>query len=225
MSVGTAFSGVLRRDLRLGLRHRADLLLPLLFFVMVACLFPLGTRPEAEVLARYAPAILWVAALLSTLLAMDRLFRSDFDDGSLEQILLCPQPTVILIGAKLLAHWLCTGLLLVLISPLLALVLGLPARAIPVLALSLLLGTPILSLVGAIGLALTVGLPRGGMLLSLLILPLYTPVLIFGANGVAAAVDGLPVQGPMLLLAAMLVLALTLAPLAVAAALRLSVES
>lgn len=224
MSAVTAFAGLLRRDLRLSLRHRADLAMPLLFYVMVVCLFPLGARPEGQLLARYAPAILWVAALLSTLLAMERLFRSDFDDGSLEQILLSPYPTAWLLLAKLLAHWLSTGLFLVVISPVLALVLGLPAQVIPVLVLSLLLGTPILSLIGAIGMALTVGLPRGGMLLALLILPLYTPVLIFGANGVAAAVEGLPVQGPMLLLAAMLVLALTLAPLAIATALRLSVE-
>jgi heme exporter protein B len=224
LSAAAAFAGLLRRDLRLGLRHRGDLALPLLFYVMVVCLFPLGARPEGQLLARYAPAILWVAALLSTLLAMERLLRSDFEDGSLEQLLLSPYPTAWLLLAKLLAHWLSSGLLLVVISPVLALILGLPAHAIPVLVLSLLLGTPILSLVGAIGMALTVGLPRGGMLLALLILPLYTPVLIFGANGVAAAVEGLPAQGPMLLLAAMLVLALTLAPLAIAAALRLSVE-
>ncbi len=224
MSALTAFTGLLKRDLRLSLRHRGDIAMPILFYVIVVCLFPLGTRPEAELLARYAPAILWVAALLSTLLAMERLFRSDFDDGSLEQILLSPYPTAWLVLAKLMAHWLSTGLLLVIVSPLLALILGLPGKVIPVLLLSLLLGTPILSLIGAIGMALTVGLPRGGMLLALLILPLYAPVLIFGANGVAAAVEGLPVQGPMLLLAAMLVLALTLAPLAIAAALRVSVE-
>jgi heme exporter protein B len=224
MGALTAFAGLLKRDLRLSLRHRGDIAMPILFYVIVVCLFPLGARPEAKLLASYAPAILWVAALLSTLLAMERLFRSDFDDGSLEQILLSPYPTAWLMMAKLTAHWLSTGLFLVMISPLLALILGLPERVIPVLLLSLLLGTPILSLIGAIGMALTVGLPRGGMLLALLILPLYTPVLIFGANGVAAAVEGLPVQGPMLLLAAMLVLALTLAPLAIAAALRVSVE-
>lgn len=224
MNALTAFAGLLRRDLRLSLRHRGDIAMPILFYIIVVCLFPLGTRPEADLLARYAPAILWVAALLSTLLAMERLFRSDFDDGSLEQILLSPYPTAWLVMAKLAAHWLSTGLFLVIISPLLALILGLPERVIPVLLLSLLLGTPILSLIGAIGMALTVGLPRGGMLLALLVLPLYAPVLIFGANGLAAAVDGLPVQGPMLLLAAMLVLALTLAPLAIAVALRVSVE-
>jgi heme exporter protein B len=224
MSALAAFGGLLERDLRLSLRHRSDIVMPILFYVIVVCLFPLGTRPEPGLLARYAPAILWVAALLSTLLAMERLFRSDFEDGSLEQLLLSPYPTAWLVLAKVLAHWLSTGLFLVLISPVLALILGLPIKVVPVLLLSLLLGTPILSLMGAIGTALTVGLPRGGMLLALLILPLYTPVLIFGANGVAAAVEGLPVQGPMLLLAAMLVLAITLAPFAIAAALRVSVE-
>ncbi len=224
MGMLAAFTGVIRRDLRLSLRHRGDLAMALLFFVIVVCLFPLGTRPEAGLLARYAPAILWVAALLSTLLTLERLFRSDFEDGSLEQMLLSPYPTPWLMLAKLLAHWLSTGLLLVLAAPILALILGLPAKVIPILLLSLLLGTPILSLIGAIGMALTVGLPRGGMLLALLVLPLYAPVLIFGANSVSAAVDGLPVQGPMLLLAAMLVLALTLAPFAIAAALRVSVE-
>ncbi len=224
MSAARAFAGVMRRDLRLVLQHRSDLVMPLLFYVLVVCLFPLGTRPDAEILARYAPAILWVAALLSTLLAMDRLFRSDFDDGSLEQLLLSPYPTAWLVLAKLFAHWLSTGLMLVLVSPVLALILGLPLTVIPTLMLGLLLGTPILSLIGAIGMALTVGLPRGGMLLALLVLPLYTPVLIFGANGITAALDGLPVQGPMFLLASMLVLALTLAPLAIATALRLSVE-
>lgn len=224
MSALGAFAGVMRRDLRLCLRHRSDLAMPLLFYVMVVCLFPLGARPEGQLLARYAPAILWVAALLSSLLAMERLFRSDFEDGSLEQMLLSPYPTPWLVLARLLAHWLSTGLPLVLISPVLALILGLPATIIPILALSLLLGTPILSLIGAIGVALTVGLPRGGMLLALLILPLYTPVLIFAANGLAAALEGLPVQGPMLLLGAMLALAITLAPLAISAALRLSVE-
>lgn len=224
MSFRHAFVGLLRRDLRLTVRHRGDALLPLLFYVMLVCLFPLGARPETELLTRFAPAILWVGALLSTILAMERLFRGDFDDGSLDQLLLSPHPAAGLVLAKLLAHWLSTGFLLVLCSPVLALALGLPISAIPVLMLSLLLGTPVLSLIGAIGMALTVGLPRGGMLLTLLILPLYTPVLIFGANSVAAATEGLPVQGPMLLMSAMLVLAITLAPLAIAAALRLSLE-
>lgn len=218
-----AFTGLLRRDLRNALRHRSDLVMPLLFYGLVVCLFPLGAKPGDE-LQTLAPAILWVAALLSTLLALDRLFRSDFEDGSLDQLLLSPHPAIVLVLAKVCAHWLSSGMFLVLMSPVLALILGLPVKVFPVLALSLLLGTPILSLIGAIGVALTVGLPRGGLLLALLILPLYTPVLIFGANGIGAALDGLPAQGAMLLLAAMLTLALTLAPFAIAAALRLSVE-
>lgn len=224
MSAGRAFMGVLRRDLLLSLRQRSDLSTPLLFFVMVVCLFPLGMRPDVAVLRLFGPAIVWVAALLSTLLAMERLFRSDFEDGSLEQLLLSPNPTALLVLAKVTAHWLSTGLLLVLISPLLALIVGIPVSALPVLLASLALGTPVLSLVGAIGVALTVGLPRGGMLLALLILPLYVPVLIFGANGTSAAMAGLPASGALYFLAAMLVLAVTLAPLAVAAALRVSVE-
>lgn len=219
----SAFSGLLRRDLRIALRHRSDLLMPLLFFGLVVCLFPLGSKPGEE-LQRLAPAILWVAALLSTLLALDRLFRSDFEDGSLDHLLLSPHPASVLVLAKVCAHWLSSGLFIVLMSPVLALILGLPVKVLPVLALSLLLGTPILSLMGAIGVALTVGLPRGGLLLALLILPLYAPVLIFGANGIGAALDGLSAQGALLLLAAMLVFAVTLAPFAIAAALRLSVE-
>lgn len=219
-----AFLALLRRDLLLGLRHRSDLAMPILFYALIVCLFPLGARPIEGGLQPMAPAILWLAALLSTLLASDRLFRTDLEDGSLEQILLSPHPTPLLVLAKVSAHWLSSGLLLVLASPLLALVLDLPAKVIPILALSLLIGTPILSLVAAIGVALTVGLPRGGLLLALLTLPLYTPVLIFGANGVAANMDGLPATGSLLLLAAMLALALTLAPLAIAAALRVSVE-
>ena len=219
-----AFLALLRRDLLLGLRHRSDLVMPILFYALIVCLFPLGARPLTEGLQNIAPAILWVAALLSTLLASDRLFRTDLEDGSLDQVLLSPHPTALLVLAKVCAHWLSSGLLLVLISPLLALVLGLPPKVIPTLTLGLLLGTPILSLVAAIGVALTVGLPRGGLLLALLTLPLYTPVLIFGANGVAANVDGLPATGSLLLLAAMLALALTLAPIAIAAALRVSVE-
>jgi heme exporter protein B len=224
MTLGRAFMGVLRRDLLLSLRQRSDLSTPLLFFVMVVCLFPLGMRPDVAVLRLFGPAIIWVAALLSTMLAMERLFRSDFDDGSLEQLLLSPHPTALLVLAKVTAHWLSTGLLLVLISPLLALIVGIPVSALPVLLASLALGTPVLSLVGAIGVALTVGLPRGGMLLALLILPLYVPVLIFGANGTSAAMAGLPASGALYFLAAMLVLAVTLAPFAVAAALRVSVE-
>lgn len=224
MTAAQAFTGQLRRDLLLNLRNRSDVMTPLLFYVIVVCLFPLGLRPDGNVLRLIAPAVVWVAALLSTLLALERLFRSDFDDGGLEHMLLSPHPAPLLVGAKLLAHWLVSGLVLVLVSPMLALILGIPGEAWPALLLSLLLGTPTLSLVGAIGVALTVGLPRGGMLLGLLVLPLYVPVLIFGASAIGAAISGLPTGAPLYFLAALLVLGITLAPLATAAALRLSVE-
>ncbi|MGN8160805.1 heme exporter protein CcmB [Salinisphaera sp. SWV1] len=224
MSMLSGFWAVLKRDLQLSLRDRADVLNPLLFFVMVVCVFPLGANPRSQLLSAFAPAIIWVAALLATLLSLERLFRSDFEDGSLEQLVLSPHPTPVLVAGKIAAHWLTSGLPLLLLSPLLAVILGLPGRFIPLLFVSLALGTPILSLVGAIGVALTVGLKRGGMLVTLLVLPLYTPVLIFGANMVGAAAMGLPVVGQLFLLAAMLALAITLAPLAAGAALRIAIE-
>lgn len=224
MNALSGFWAVLKRDLQLSLRDRADVLNPLLFFVMVVCLFPLGADPRGQLLREFAPAIIWVAALLATLLSLERLFRSDFEDGSLEQLVLSPYPTSVLVAGKIAAHWITSGLLVLLLSPLLAVILGLPAKLIPLLFASLALGTPILSLVGGIGVALTVGLKRGGMLVSLLILPLYTPVLIFGANTVGAAAMGLPVAGQLYLLAAMLALAVTLAPLAAGAALRIAIE-
>jgi heme exporter protein B len=224
MTAACAFIGQLRRDLLLGVRHRSDLVTPMLFFVFVVCLFPLGLRPEQDVLMTIAPAVIWVAALLSTLLGLERLFRTDYEDGSLDLLLLSPHPTALLVLARILSHWLATGLVLVLVSPALALILGVPVKVWPVLLLSLLLGTPTLSLVGAIGVALTVGLPRGGMLLALVVLPLYVPILIFGASSLAAAMSGLPVAAPLYLLGALLALGLTLAPIATAAALRVSVE-
>ena len=220
----TACAGLLRRELSLALRRRGELFNPLVFFVLVVSLFPLGVGPGPQLLATIAPGVIWVAALLATLLAMERLFRSDYDDGSLEQLLLSPQPLALLSLCKILAHWLTSGLPLTLISPLLGVLLHLPGPAYATLALSLLLGTPTLCLVGAIGVALTVGLPRGGVLLALLVLPLYIPVLIFGTAAVVAAASGLPATGQLALLGAMLALALTLAPLAVAAALRISVD-
>ncbi|HXH02392.1 MAG TPA: heme exporter protein CcmB [Candidatus Competibacteraceae bacterium] len=224
MSTGAAFLGLLARDLRLGVRKRAELINPPLFFVLVVTLFPLGVGPGPQLLATIAPGVIWVAALLATLLSTERLFRSDFDDGSLEQLLLSPQPLPLLVLAKVLAHWLLTGLPLILVSPLLALLLNLPGEALPALLASLTLGTPTLSLIGAIGVALTVGLRRGGVLLTLLVLPLYVPVLIFAASGVVAAASGLDYSGQTALLGAMLALALTLAPFATAAGLRISVE-
>ncbi|MEX2575390.1 MAG: heme exporter protein CcmB, partial [Halofilum sp. (in: g-proteobacteria)] len=185
-------------------------------------LFPLGLGPERELLERIAPGIIWVAALLAALLPMERMFRDDYDDGTLEQLLLSPHPAALLALAKVVAQWLATGLPIILFAPVIALVLQLPLEALPALLATLALGTPILSLVGAIGAALTVGLRAGGPLLALLLLPLYIPVLIFAAGTVDAAAAGLPTAAPLSLLAAMLVLALTLAPAAVAAALRIT---
>ncbi len=220
----SAFYALLRRDMLLAIRRPGEVVDAWLFFILIVCLFPLGTRPDEGLMAAFAPAIIWIAALLSTLLSLDRIFKSDFLDGSLEQILLCPQPVSILVIAKVLVHWVSSGLLLIIVSPLMAIILGLPAEAIPVLMLSLFLGTPVLSLVGAIAVALTVGLRGAGLLLPLLLLPLYTPILIFGSHAVQAAATGMSAEGPLYLLAAILLLAFTLAPLAIAAALRISVE-
>lgn len=217
-----AFVGVLQRELRLSIRRRNDWLNPPLFFILVVTLFPLGVGPGPQTLALIAPGVIWVAALLATLLSLERLFRDDFDDGSLEQLLLSPHPLPLLVLAKLLAHWLVTGLPLVLISPLLGVLLHLPTAGIMALTLSLLIGTPALGLIGAIGVALTVSLRRGGILLTLLVLPLYVPVLIFGTAAVVAAAQGLPITGQLALLGALLVIAIPLAPLAIAAGLRVS---
>lgn len=219
-----AFLGVLRRDLKLGIHKRSELLNPVLFFILVTSLFPLGVGPGPATLALIAPGVIWVAALLATLLSMERLFRADFEDGALEHLMLSPHPLPLLVLAKVLAHWLVTGLPLLLVSPLLGVLLHLPGEAVGALPLTLLLGTPVLSLIGAIGVGLTVGLRRGGVLLTLLVLPLYVPVLIFGTAAVAAAADSLPISGQLALLGAMLALALSLAPFAAAAALRISVD-
>ncbi len=219
-----AFVMLVRRDLLLASRHRSELANPLLFFVLVVSLFPLGVSPDSTFLNTLAPGVIWVAALLATLLALDNLFRSDFDDGSLEQLLVSPHPTTVLVLAKVLAHWLLTGLPLLVVAPVLGLLLSMPAAALGTLMATLALGTPTLSLVGAIGVALTVGLRRGGALLSLLVLPLYIPVLIFGANAVDAAAAGLPATGQLYVLGALLALAAALAPRAAAAALRISVN-
>jgi heme exporter protein B len=221
---GHAFLNLLKRDLLLAVRNRGELVNPLLFYVIVATLFPLGVTPDAETLAAMAAGVLWIAALLATLLSLDNLFRSDFDDGSLELIMLSPCPSTMLVLAKVLAHWLVTGLPLLVATPLLAVLMAVPDSARGTLWVTLALGTPVLSLVGAIGVALTVGLRRGGALLSLLVLPLYVPVLIFGANAVGASAAGLPVTGQLYMLGAFLVLALSLAPVATAAALRISID-
>ncbi len=215
---------ILRRDLLLSLRRRSDVATALLFFVIVASLFPLGIGAEPNLLRSIAPGVIWVAALLSSMLSLGRLFAADHADGTLEQMLLGAAPLGVVAAAKVLAHWLVSGLPLVVIAPLIALQYDLPAPLFGVLALSLLLGTPVLSLVGAIGAALTLGVRGGGVLLSLLVLPLYVPVLIFGAGSVDMAAAGLTPQGQLELLAALLLVSAALAPWAIAAALRISTE-
>jgi len=224
MSLTHAFFAIVRRDLILALRRRSEIANPLLFFVLVITLFPLGIGARPQLLHAIAPGIIWVSALLAAMLSLDSLFRSDFDDGSLEQILLSPHPVSVLILGKIVAHWLVTGLPLLLVAPLLAVFLGMPQPAIGTLLLTLLLGTPVLSLIGAIGVALTVGLRRGGMILSLLVLPLYVPVLIFAGNAVEMAGNGLPVGAQINILIAILLLALVLAPWPAAAALKMSMN-
>ncbi|BBA35930.1 heme exporter protein B [Methylocaldum marinum] len=218
------FLALLKRDLLLAFRHRGELANPLLFFLVVVTLFPLGVSPEEALLRKIAPGVIWIAALLAALYSLENMFRSDFDDGSLEQMALSPYPLSLLVLAKVTAHWLVSGLPMLLLAPLLGLFLVMPASAMGVLVLTLLIGTPLLSLIGSIGVALTVGLRRGGLLLTLLVLPLYIPVLIFATNAVSAAAAGMPVTGQLYFLAAMLVLALTLVPLATAAALRISLS-
>lgn len=215
---------IVKRELRVAFRSGAEIVNPLWFFLIVITLFPLGIGPEPQLLARIAPGIVWVAALLSSLLALERLFRDDFIDGSLEQLLLLPTPLPITVLGKVTAHWLVTGLPLLLLSPLAALLLSLDFASWRAMALSLLLGTPTLSLLGAIGVGLTVGLRRGGVLLSLLVLPLAVPVLIFATAAIDAAGMGLPINGQLAILGAMLVASATLAPFATAAALRVSVH-
>ncbi|SEI39687.1 heme exporter protein B [Azotobacter beijerinckii] len=217
------FALLLARESRLLFRRPAELVNPLVFFAIVIALFPLAVGPESQLLQTLSPGLIWVAALLAVLLSLDGLFRSDFEDGSLEQWVVAPQPLPLLVLAKVLAHWLFSGLALVLLAPLLALMLGLPAHCLPVLLLSLLLGTPVLSLLGAVGAALIVGLKRGGLLLPLLILPLYIPVLILGSGALQAALQGLPATGHLLWLASLAVLAVTLLPFAIAAGLTISV--
>jgi heme exporter protein B len=226
-SVGVlpAMWAVLMRDLQGAFRQRQDLLNPLLFFVMVVSLFPLGVSPDPAFLKEAGAGILWVAALLSVLLSLDHLFRHDYDDGTLEQLVLQPQPLFLLLLAKTLSHWVVTGLPLVLLTPLLGIMMQLDGNSISVLCLTLLIGTPVLSFIGSIGAALTLGLRSAGVLLSLLIIPLYIPVLIFGTGTVTAATDGAAVSAYMALMGAFLVLALTLAPFASAAALRISLSN
>ncbi|MBB3060824.1 heme exporter protein CcmB [Microbulbifer rhizosphaerae] len=222
---GPGFAALLRLELLLALRRSADIANPLLFFVTVLALLPLGVGPEPELLARMAPGLIWVVALLATLLSQESLFRSDFEDGSLEQLALCPQPLYFAVMAKAAVHWLVTGLPLALLSPLLGLMLSLPAEGYLCLLISLLLGTASLSLIGAVGAALTVALRRAGLLLALIVMPLYVPVLIFGTGAVQAAVDGYAYGAQLAVLAGLLAAAAALAPLAAAGAIRISLDN
>lgn len=222
--MGAVLWAVIRRDALLAFRRRSDVLTTLCFFAMVVMLFPLGVGPEPESLRAMAPGVLWVAALLAALLSLGRLFSLDFADGTLEQLLLSPEPLPVIVLAKVISHWLVSGLPLVALAPLMALQFDLPGDAIAVLLLALLLGTPVLSLVGAIGAALTLGLRGGGVLVALLVLPLYIPVLVFGSGAVSVQAGGQAATAHLQLLAGLLAAALALAPWATGAALRLALE-
>jgi len=220
----TAARTLIWRDLLLALRRRSDIATALLFFIIVSSLFPLGVGAEPNLLRAIAPGVIWVAALLSSMLSLGRLFAGDYADGTLEQLMLGAAPLGVVVAAKSFAHWVVSGLPLVLMAPVIALQYDVAAPLYGVLALSLLLGTPVLSIIGAIGAALTLGLRGGGVLLSLLVLPLYVPVLILGAGAVDMAAAGLSPAGQLELLAAMLIVAAAFAPWAAAAALRISAE-
>lgn len=218
------FWHIIKRELQIAMRKQAEILNPLWFFLIVITLFPLIIGPDPKLLSRIAPGVAWVAALLSALLSFERLFRDDFIDGSLEQLMLTSQPLVLTALAKVLAHWLLTGLPLILLSPIAALLLSLEIPIWWALVLTLLLGTPVLSCLGAIGVALTVGLLKGGVLLSLLVVPLFIPVLIFSASVLDAAGLSLPYNGQLAILGAILAGVMTLSPFAIAAALRISLD-
>jgi heme exporter protein B len=219
-----AVMAIIRRDLLLAMRRKSEVLTALFFFIIVVSLFPLGIGPETALLRKIAPGILWVAALLATMLGLARLFAPDHADGTLEQMVLAPTPLGLLVTGKITAHWITTGLPLVLLAPVLGIQFDLDTGALGILVVALLLGTPLLSLIGAIGAALTLGLRGGGVLLSLLVLPLYVPALIFGAGAVEAHIAGLGAGGHLSLLAALLALAVFFAPWATTAALRIALE-
>lgn len=218
------FWRIFRLELRVAFRHSAEIANPLWFFLIVITLFPLSIGPEPQLLARIAPGIIWVAALLSYLLALERLFRDDLQDGSLEQLMLLPLPLPAVVLAKVMAHWMVSGLPLLILSPLVAMLLGMDVYGWQVMALTLLLGTPTLGFLGAPGVALTVGLKRGGALLSILVLPLTIPLLIFATAAMDAASMHLPVDGYLAILGALLAGTATLSPFATAAALRISIQ-
>ena len=220
----TGFPALVQRDLRLALRQGADAALVFIFYFLAVMLFPFGVGPEPNILARIGVGILWVMALLAALLALDRLFQAEHDDGSLDQLALLPLPLALVALAKVLAHWLLTGLPLALVAPVLALVLGMDAAGFPALVAALLLGTPCLSLIGALGAALTLGARRGGPLMALIVLPLYIPVLIFGVAAVDAALSGLSPAPHLMILTALFLAAIPLCPWATAAALKQALE-
>ena len=220
----SALRPLIMRELKQAFRQSADTAMTLAFFLMAIALFPLGIGPDPKTLGLIAGGVIWVAALLSVLLSLDRLFADDYRDGTLDLLLLSPAGAIGTVVAKCVAHWLTTGLPLIVVSPLIALLMNLPAASIPVMIVALALGTPILTLVGAAGAALVLGARRGGVLLSLLVLPLYIPVLIFGTGAIAAHIDGLAARPLLLLLGAGLLLAMALAPFAAAAALRQAAE-
>ena len=215
---------IVRRDVTLAWRRRTDLFTTLIFFVIVIALFPLGIGPELDTLRLIAPGVMWVGALLASMLALEQLFSADHRDGSLEQLLLTPQPLGVIVLGKVIAHWLITGLPLVFLAPVLGLQYDMSAESLRIMVIALLLGTPTLSLLGAIGAALTLGLRTGGILVALLVLPLYIPVLIFGAGAVEATASGLGGQAHLSMLGAILLVALLATPIATSAALRISSE-
>jgi heme exporter protein B len=218
------FRWIVKRDLTLAWRRRADVLSTLFFFIIVVSLFPLGIGPEAQLLRSVAPGVVWVAALLASMLSLNRIFANDYHDGTLEQMLLTPQPLFLVVLGKVFAQWLVAELPLVLIAPLIGIQFDLPLDTLVILCLSLVIGTPVLSLIGSIGAALTLGLRGGGVLIALLILPLYIPVLIFGAGAVDASINGQSAAPHLYLLGAVAVLSLAFAPWATSAALRISLE-
>lgn len=224
LGLGAVMGATVRRELLLAMRSPGDVINPLMFFIIAVTLFPLGGGVDNAYLSTIAPGVIWVTALLAVMLSLDSLFRADYEDGSLEQLLMSPQPLFFLVLAKVFSHWLMACLPIILLAPVLALMLQLPAAGIPALVISLLLGTPILVLIGAIGMALIVGLSRSGLLLAVLILPLYVPVLIFGTGVVDAAINDMTYAGLLALMGAMLALAVSLSPLAIVAALRISVN-
>jgi len=223
-SAGRAFISTLKRDLLIAFKRKNDIANPFMFFFIVVSLFPIGIGPDADKLREIAPGVIWIAALLSSMLSMDSLYRADFEDGSLEQLLLSPNPLFFLVLAKNISHWLVSGLPVILVSPVLAYMLNLPSEAYAVLVLSLLIGTPIISLLGSIAVALTVGLGSRGLILAVITLPMSVPVLIFGTLAVQSQLNGINPIGYLALLFAMFAAALSLAPLASAAALRISVN-